>query len=383
MEKNMQRIRKLAIVLLAVFFIGLAPLAAAEMTVSWEWLLDDPDVTAYRYQLGGEDPDNWTVVSADTNTYEVTGLDPYQSYTLYLQRTYDGVNWSASGVSTAEALLVAEEVPAAVAEEPAAEEEVVPAAVVEEAPVAEEAPAAVEEPVAVEEEPVAEEAVEEPAPVVVAPLAPIAPAEIAEKPNELARSLLIKPGVTFPAMQGDGKFDFMFDGKNNQILGEFGLAFDVANLARMGDHFGIGLRTDLVAGFVADGDKPWDLAKTTDYFDINNYIGDVSLDLKLMLDVTAGPAVIYLGAGAGLEIPTGKDASLWATVMEGEYNVFTMKDSSFGMNYFLSGIVGVRFYMGDVFSLGIEGGYKYVPSKDDFTNGMHLFSGDILLGFTF
>ena len=64
----MQRIRKLAIVLLAVFFIGLAPLAAAEMTVSWEWLLDDPDVTAYRYQLGGEDPDNWTVVSADTNT---------------------------------------------------------------------------------------------------------------------------------------------------------------------------------------------------------------------------------------------------------------------------------------------------------------------------
>ena len=53
------------------------------------------------------------------------------------------------------------------------------------------------------------------------------------------------------------------------------------------------------------------------------------------------------------------------------------------MNYFLSGIVGVRFYMGDVFSLGIEGGYKYVPSKDDFTNGMHLFSGDIVLGFTF
>ena len=85
----------------------------------------------------------------------------------------------------------------------------------------------------------------------VAPLAPIAPAEIAEKPNELALSLLIKPGVTFPASQGDGKFEFAFDGKNNMIWGEFGLAFDVANLARMGDHFGIGLRTDLVAGFVA------------------------------------------------------------------------------------------------------------------------------------
>ena len=373
----MQRIRKLAIVLLAVFFIGLAPLAAAEMTVSWEWLLDDPDVTAYRYQLGGEDPDNWTVVSADTNTYEVTGLDPYQSYTLYLQRTYDGVNWSASGVSTAEALLVAEEVPAAVAEEPAAEEEVAPAAVVEEAPVAEEAPAAVEEPVAVEEEPVAEEAVEEPAPVVVAPLAPIAPAEIAEKPNELTLSLLIKPGVTFPASQGDGKFEFAFDGKNNEIFGEFGLAFDVANLARMGDHFGIGLRTDLDVVFQADG--PWKLPETLDYFDVNNYMAALSLDLKLMLDVTAGPAVIYLGAGAGLGMPAAETGALYSNIITPD----SEKGEWFSLGYFLSGIVGVRFYMGDVFSLGIEGGYKYVPSKDDFTNGMHLFSGDIVLGFTF
>ena len=334
MEKNMQRIRKLAIVLLAVFFIGLAPLAAAEMTVSWEWLLDDPDVTAYRYQLGGEDPDNWTVVSADTNTYEVTGLDPYQSYTLYLQRTYDGVNWSASGVSTAEALLVAEEVPAAVAEEPAAEEEV-------------------------------------------APLAPIAPAEIAEKPNELALSLLIKPGVTFPASQNDGKFEFAFDGKNNEIFGEFGLAFDVANLARMGDHFGIGLRTDLDVVFQADG--PWKLPETLDYFDVNNYMAALSLDLKLMLDVTAGPAVIYLGAGAGLGMPAAETGALYSNIITPD----SEKGEWFSLGYFLSGIVGVRFYMGDVFSLGIEGGYKYVPSKDDFTNGMHLFSGDIVLGFTF
>ena len=98
-----------------------------------------------------------------------------------------------------------------------------------------------------------------------------------------------------------------------------------------------------------------------------------------MLDVTAGPAVIYLGAGAGLEIPTGKDASLWATVMEGEYNVFTMKDSSFGMNYFLSGIVGVRFYMGDLFSLGIEGYYRMmIPNYENMDWG-----ADIVLGFTF
>ena len=379
----MQRIRKLAIVLLAVFFIGLAPLAAAEMTVSWEWLLDDPDVTAYRYQLGGEDPDNWTVVSADTNTYGVTGLDPYQSYTFYLQRTYDGVNWSASGVSTAEALLVAEEIPAAVAEEPAAEEEVAPA-VVEESPVVEDAPAAAEEPVAVEEEPVVEEAVEEPAPVVVAPLAPIAPAEIAEKPNELALSLLIKPGVTFPAMQMNGQFEFMFNNDKfpaeykNYMLGEFGIAFDVANLARMGDHFGIGLRTDLDVMFIAASEEGcWKLPETLDYFDVNNYAADLNLDLKLMLDVTAGPAVIYLGAGAGLGMPVSEKTSSFN-------NIISATDKNwFSLGYFLSGVVGVRFYMGDVFSLGIEGGYKYVPSKEDFTNGMHLFSGDIVLGFTF
>ena len=371
----MQRIKKLAIVLLAVFFVALAPLAAAEMTVSWEWLLDDPDVTAYRYQLGGEDPDNWTVVSADTNTYEVTGLDPYQSYTLYLQRTYDGVNWSASASSTAEAILVAAEAPAEEAPAALVEEEEV--AAVEETPVIAEVEAPAEEPAAVEEETIAEE---EAAPVLpIAPLAPVAPAEIAEKPNALALSLLIKPGVTFPAHQFNGDFEFIFDGKNNALYGEFGLAFDAANLAQIGNHFGIGLRTDLVADFMAAG--PWKLPETTDYFDVNNYTASVSLDLKLMFDVTVDPAVIYLGVGAGLEVPTStEDVSIYSL---GDYNVFKMKDNNFGMNYFLSGVLGVRFYIGDVFSLGLEGGYKYVPSKDDFTNGTHLFSGDVVLGFTF
>ena len=75
------------------------------MTVEWEWLLDDPDVTAYRYQLGGEDPDGWIVVSADTSTYRAEGLDPYQDYTLYIQRSYDGENWSESAASTASAMI--------------------------------------------------------------------------------------------------------------------------------------------------------------------------------------------------------------------------------------------------------------------------------------
>ena len=96
---------KLMLALAALLIIGLSGLSAAGMTVSWEWLLDDPDVTAYRYQLNGEEEDGWTVVSGDTDSYTAEGLDPYQSYTLYLQRSYDGVNWSESAVSTASAMI--------------------------------------------------------------------------------------------------------------------------------------------------------------------------------------------------------------------------------------------------------------------------------------
>ncbi len=381
----MQRFKKLAIILLAVFLLGLVPLTAAEMTVSWEWLLDDPDVTAYRYQLDGEDPDNWTVVSADTNTYEVAGLDPYQDYTLYVQRSYDGINWSESGVSTAKALLeaapvveevVAEPEPVVAEEEPVvvAEPEPEPEPVVEEVVIEEPEPVVVEEEAA-EEMPV----VEEVAPIAIAPLAPIAPTAIAEKPNELAMSLLIRPGVAFQGyIDANDKFQLVNgqEGMSKYILGEFGLAFDVANLAQIGNHLGIGLRTDLLADFIAAG--PWDLPEIKDYLDINNYSAMASLDLKVMLDVTAGPAVMYLGVGAGLHIPT----STTNQIPRIDYNIVTA-DNGFGLGYFLSGIAGVRFYIGDVFSIGLEGGYRYVPAKDDFTNGSHLISGDLVFGFTF
>ena len=373
MEKIMQRFKKLAIILLAVFLVGLVPLTAAEMTVSWEWLLDDPDVTAYRYQLDGEDPDNWTVVSADTNIYEVAGLDPYQDYTLYVQRSYDGINWSESGVSTAKALLEAA---------PVVEPEPEPVVVVEPEPepVVEEVMVVEPEPEPVVEEVVEEEPIEVVAPIAIAPLAPIAPTAIAEKPNELAMSLLIRPGVMFRGYIQDGKFQLAnsAEGQSKYIFGEFGLAFDVANIAPIGNHLGIGLRTDLLANFMAgSAPDPWSFSEITDYFDINNYRGMASLDLKIMLDITTGPAVMYIGAGAGLHIPTTTKHDLIAPL-----NIMTT-DNGFGLGYFLSGIAGVRFYIGDIFSIGVEGGYRYVPAKTDFTAGQHLISGDLVFGFTF
>ena len=83
----------------------LSSLSARTMTAEWEWLLDDPDVTVYRYQLDGEDPDGWTEVSGDTDSVTIENLDAEKEYTLYLQRSYDGVHWSGSAKCTVKATL--------------------------------------------------------------------------------------------------------------------------------------------------------------------------------------------------------------------------------------------------------------------------------------
>ena len=94
------------IFIIALLAMVVLPLSARKaMNVSWEWLLSDPEVTAYRYQLNGEADDGWTVVDGNTSVYTATGLDPYSDYTLYLQCSYDGINWSESASSTAYALL--------------------------------------------------------------------------------------------------------------------------------------------------------------------------------------------------------------------------------------------------------------------------------------
>ena len=121
----MKKLSKVLLFIAIVLCISLPLSAAKMMNVTWQWLLNDPYVTSYRYQIDGENEDGWTVVSADTDKYVAVGLDPYKDYTLYLQCTYDGNVWSESAKSTAYALLEYVEVPTVV-EEPV---------VVEEAPV--------------------------------------------------------------------------------------------------------------------------------------------------------------------------------------------------------------------------------------------------------
>ncbi len=81
---------------------------ATDVVITWEWMLDDPQVTGFRYQLDGEDPDNWTVVDGMTSSCVIEHLDGSKEYTLYLQQTYDGVNWSPSAMSTAMPLIASD-----------------------------------------------------------------------------------------------------------------------------------------------------------------------------------------------------------------------------------------------------------------------------------
>ncbi len=113
----MKKLSKVIFIVLLLAAVVLPLSAKKVMVVSWQWMLSDPDVTEYRYQLNGEKEGGWTVVDAKTSSYTADGLDPYSDYTLYLQCSYDGVNWSLSASSTAYALL----------EEPVAIEEVTPA----------------------------------------------------------------------------------------------------------------------------------------------------------------------------------------------------------------------------------------------------------------
>lgn len=92
---------KKALLTLAVLLISAFALFALEGNVTWVWFENDPNVEYYRYQLDGEDDDNWTVV--DWTVTEVTfTLDVTELHVLYLQQSYDGVNWSPSSYTESE-----------------------------------------------------------------------------------------------------------------------------------------------------------------------------------------------------------------------------------------------------------------------------------------
>lgn len=106
------------ITVLAVLILLPAFLFAVPVVVTWEWLLEDPLVTTFRYQVDGEEEDNWTVVDSSVTSYTERGLDGTVDHSLYLQQSYDGEHFSGSAISVAEAMFPPEEEVPMVASEP-------------------------------------------------------------------------------------------------------------------------------------------------------------------------------------------------------------------------------------------------------------------------
>ena len=112
---------KRILIVLSLLAMIVLPLAAAQVTVDWNWVKNDPGVQYFRYQMDGEAEDGWTVVDASVTSYSASGLDGSRGYTLYLQQSYDGVYWSASAASSSQPVVPQE----AVLDEPVVTEEVV------------------------------------------------------------------------------------------------------------------------------------------------------------------------------------------------------------------------------------------------------------------
>lgn len=335
----MNKAKKLVMILLVLGACLLPLMAAQTMSVNWKWNHDDLDVTYYRYQLNGEAENAWTVVPADVLSYEATDLDPYSSYSLYLQCSYDGENWSESAVAVAEPLLTAAPEPAVVEAEPVVAEPVI------EAPAVVEEPAVVAEPV---EEAPAVEPVEEVEPAVVEPQPVEKKASYGYKTN-----LLISTGVST-----DVSFDkFALNGYYPRL----GLGLEFQNIVHAG-HWGMGLRLD--ANVIGRPE-----ANDWKQFDIKKMMYDASADGKLMMYMGNDSFDFYLGGGAGYSI-------FYPSASTATHTLGTL--GPVATAWYASGNVGMRVRFNSIFSMGVEANYRYLmPAKT------HSASADLVFGFSF
>lgn len=85
------------IILLSLLFLSaLTSLNASRLI--WKWGDGDENIKYYRYQLGGEKEDGWTVVDRETTSVI---LDSGSFITeFHLQSSYDGIVWSESSIGT-------------------------------------------------------------------------------------------------------------------------------------------------------------------------------------------------------------------------------------------------------------------------------------------
>lgn len=332
------------ILMIATLLIALAlPLFAVQATVDWQWEMNDPDVQYFRYQLDSESEDGWTVVPADVLSYSQSGLDGSRSYTLYLQQSYDGINWSASASAASEPAVPAE---AEFTAEPAVAEET------EEIPVVEEAVPVEEEPVEVVEAVVPE--TEEPAEI-----APVAPVAVAED-------------------EGTFKFTFGFGGGVGMEINK-DLGLDARLSLQLGfedivasDTLGFDIRLNLgaVADPAFDADDIFD-----NIFKLDQYRKSLYADLLIGGNVKFGSAQLYLGLGGEFVADYGHNA---------ERALFDAGD--FHFNVVPTALLGLRYNVADWFYLGLEGQYilDMDYNSDDIIDSMiHTVVPRLMFGFSF
>ena len=204
--------------------------------------------------------------------------------------------------------------------------------------------------------------------VPVVPVIPLEPAVAAEDESAFEFSLLLDAGV-LSAFDNSFKFD-------DVIFANVGLGLNFANIISGGDHFGLGLRTDLDLSFLPKETGKWDLEDKLDYFNVFVYGEMISLDLKLMMDFYAGPADIYIGGGAGFAIGNPYDAEAIANYLG--LDTFDIGQVRFAYDWFASATAGVRFRTSDLFSIGAEVNYRYMV-----TSQRHMGSANLIMGFTF
>ncbi|HKL60287.1 MAG TPA: hypothetical protein VJ863_10335, partial [Sphaerochaeta sp.] len=365
--------RSLVLVALVLFTVSLF---AAPVVVTWEWMLEDPNVTTFRYQIDGEDPNGWAVVDASVTSYTVKGLDGTQAYTLFLQQSYDGVNFSGSAKAVSEPMLPTEPEAVVASAEPVAEEMATPAVVAEEMVGAEAMPVVEEvaEPVVTEEmaevvveEPMVAEAVE--AEPVVAEAAPVVAVEAPVAEKKAKADSRFSTTITL-----GGRFSHAYDAFSNatptlqtkNLQAELGLQFK--NMMTFNKAFGLGMDVGIAYTPYLSTSRAWGDAFKDLFSDFSGLMGDFTqagtLSVGPMLNMQLGKVAVDLGGGGF--ITYGPDFK-------------STKGEAFMYGAFAK--LGMAYQINNWFSIGLDAKYNFVLV--DFQDINKFAEAGIYMGFSF
>lgn len=383
-ERSFIDMKRKFITVLAVLILLPAFLFAVPVVVTWEWLLEDPLVTTFRYQVDGEEEDNWTVVDSSVTSYTERGLDGTVDHTLYLQQSYDGVHFSESAISVAEAMFPPEEEVPVVASEPVpAVEEMVAE---EPVPVAEEVVAEepTEEVVPVDEEVVAEEPAEEVVPVAEEVVAeepvPVTEEVVAEEPAEEAVHVAEEPVEEKKEVESrsrttltmGGTFNFQNPDLNNyhryNLQAELGVHME--NLVTFNDSLGLGIDLGLAYSPYLESAYGWRNAATDALaFDLSTVLSNfdhaITISVAPMLNISMGKTDFDIGLGGFLT---------WGPELA--------TDNGDEFLYGAFAKAALEYHFNKTFSMGASAKYGLILSEG--TSSMPQFAeGTVYMGFSF